>query len=285
MIRTLPRPIALPRFPIAAGLIALAVVSLWLSAWTVIQWWGHPTDWLIMERAARLAGSAELYNTAGSATFVWSPVAAYPLILLAPLGYGLFTALHFALALAFPTWPLRIAVLLSWPFWTDVAAGNILTLIFLVTVYALRGHHWAIGTWFALALLIPRPLLVPIGLYLLWTHREWWWPFAAMFVGHALLVWWTGLGPEWIGTLLAVGSELQEAPENIGPSRFVGYWWLVIGLPLAGWLAWKGRLGWAGLALSPYVWSYYLFWILPWVNQPMRSSERNPRSLPARRLR
>jgi hypothetical protein len=59
---------------------------------------------------------------------------------------------------------------------------------------------------------------------------------------------------------------LQAAGYNLGPSRWLGYWWLLAGVPLGAWLYWRGKVGWAGLAISPYVWSYYLLWTLPWVN-------------------
>jgi hypothetical protein len=40
---------------------------------------------------------------------------------------------------------------------------------------------------------------------------------------------------------------------------------------MAGWLTCKGLVGWAGLALSPYVWPYYLlFGLLP------RSDRKDP---------
>lgn len=38
--------------------------------------------------------------------------------------------------------------------------------------------------------------------------------------------------------------------------------WVPIGLALAAWLTWKGRLGYASLAASPYWLPYYLLFAL-----------------------
>lgn len=171
-----------------------------------------------------------------------------------------------ACALAMPTWTLRGMVLVSFPFWVDMIAGNLLTPVFLAAVWALRGSKIGTVAFFALALLIPRPVLLPIGLWILWKRPEWRVPFAGMFLGHALLVWWTGLGPEWLSTMTSVGADLQPAWFNISPTRFLGYWWLGISLPLGAWLFWRGHVGWAGLAISNFVWFYYLFFAFPQVN-------------------
>jgi hypothetical protein len=208
-----------------------------------------------------------VYTHAGTSTFVWSPVAAYVLKAIAPLGLYLWRALLVVSALALPTWRLRGLVLVSWMFWTDFTTGNLLTIIFLAAVWALRGSTVATFAFFVLVVLIPRPLLLPLALWILWKRPEWRVPFAAIFVIHVLLVIWTGLGPQWISTLIAIGPELQANAFNLGPTRLLGWWWMLIGIPLGAWLFWKGRLGWAGLAISNYVWIYYLYFALPEVNR------------------
>ena len=47
-------------------------------------------------------------------------------------------------------------------------------------------------------------------------------------------------------------------PFDVGPSRLIGSLWVPIGLVLAAVLTWRGRLGWASLAASPYWLPYYL---------------------------
>jgi hypothetical protein len=254
-----------------AVVIVIVILNMAFVVWVVMTETPKATDWEIMERAAALAGSPDLYETrgafSGAFTFVWSPVAAYALQVVVPLGVWAWRVILVGGALAMPTWRLRLLMLVSWPFWTDWANGNLLTLIFLTAVYAWRGSRIGTLAFFAFALLIPRPLLAPMGLWILWKRPEWRWPFAGMFVVNALLVLSTGLGSDWIRTLLQIGPQLIDAGYNFGPSRVIGDWWLVIGLPLGVWLFWRGRVGWAGLAISPYVWAYYLFWLLPEVNR------------------
>jgi hypothetical protein len=116
-----------------------------------------------------------------------------------------------------------------------------------------------------------------MALWILWKRPGWRVPFTVVFLLHAALVAWTGLGPTWIGTLLAVGPELQSAALNLSPTRFIGYWWMLLGVPLGVWLFYRGRVGWAGLAISPYAWFYYLYWALPQVNRSP-SGELSPDS-------
>lgn len=275
-IRRNPLPTTLPR--VKPWCAALLILNVGLVFGTLA---GLPQggDWGVLQWAAREAGNAALYaerGYEGSSTFVWSPVAAYPLKLVVPLGFDLWRLVLLAGALVMPTWPLRLVVLISWPLWTDITTGNLVTLIFLSSVWALRGSQIGTLAFFTFALLIPRPLLAPMAIWIVWKRPEWRWPFAGMFVAHALLVVWTGLGAEWIHTLLTTGSGLQSFFLNLSPTRFVGYWWFVIGLPLAWWLFRRGHVGWAGLAISPYIWIYYLFWTLPPVNRAKAGAAREP---------
>lgn len=225
-----------------------------------------PDDWRVLERASREAGTAALYADRGTGTFMWSPVGAYVLQFITPLGLWAWRLVLFLAALAMPTWRLRLLVLVSWPFWVDIATGNLVTVIFLAAVWALHGSKIGTVAFFAVALLVPRPLLAPLALWILWRRPEWRWPFAGMLVAHGLLVVWTGLGPAWIASLAAIGPELQSFYLNLSPTRFIGWWWMIVGTPLALWLTVHGRLGWAGLAISPYIWIYYLFWAFPDTN-------------------
>ena len=268
LVHTLPA--ALPR--INPWYTALFVGNAIFVIATVIIELPREADWNVIQRAAGLAGDPALYRQAQTATFVWSPLAAHALQLIAWMDVWAWRVIIIAAALALPTWRIRIVVLISWPFWTDIAAGNILTLTFLASVWALRGWKVATFAFFNVALLRPMPLLLPMFLWLLWKRPEWRLPVAGMVVVHGLLILWTGLGPEWIGALLEVASDLRRSFYNVGPTRFVGYWWLLAGLPIGAWLLRRGHVGLAGLAISPYVWSYYLFWALPWVNSRIHRS-------------
>lgn len=264
----------LPPIPVAAGAVALLIFNVWLLVLAAFEM-PYALDWAIIERAARLAGDPDLYAPHGTWTFVWSPVAAYVLQLITPLGLTLWRILTVVWALAMPTWRLRLLVLVSGPFWLDFATGNIVTLIFLSAAWSLRGSRIATAGFLVLAVLIPRPLMVPIVLWLLWHRPEWRVPFSALVVVHAALVLTTGLGPEWISTTLAVGPEIQTTSWNLSPTRWLGWWWLLLGVPLAAWFTWKGRLGIAGLVASPYIWPYYLLFALQDVSRSPASPKQD----------
>lgn len=266
---------ALPR-PTDWRFLALALlvpVNVLLIYGTMVGF-THGADWGVLEYAARHAGETMLYaerGNEGSGTFVWSPIAAYPLQIVVPMGFVAWRLVLVAGALAMPTWPLRLMVLASWPFWTDIVSGNLLTLIFLSAAWALRGSKLGTVAFLTFAMLIPRPLLLPGVAWILWQRPEWRIPTAILAVAHGVLVLWTGLGPEWVHTLLTTGSGLQGFDLNLSPTRFIGYWWLVIGAPLGVWLFLRGHVGWAGLAISNYVWIYYLYFAFPQVNGLLRA--------------
>lgn len=256
----------------------LPKVNWWLSAFVIanlflgllsLNYFAHGDDWRAIARAASLAGEPELYAIDGTFTpFVWSPLAAYAVAPLVPLGLEGLRVLLVASALAMPSWTLRIVVLTSWMFWTDVTTGNLLTPIFLSAVWAWRGSRIGTAAFLAGALLIPRPLLVPMGLWLLWKRPEWRIPFAVMLAVAIALNLATGQVDDWVRTVIAVGPGLQSFAFNLSPTHMIGWWWMLAGVPLAAWLTWRGHVGWAGLAISNYVWIYYLYWALPDINRP-----------------
>jgi hypothetical protein len=244
---------------IAVGLLVILVVNALLVANQLsIILAGYPgADFVDYQLAAKHAWDGGLYASDGAFPFRYSPVAAYlfaPLVLIGPT---VWRGLHVIAALALPTWPMRILHLASWPYAFDLQLGNVMTIVLLAAAWALRGSRVGALVFLAFCLLFPRPLMLPIAAWLLW--REAWlrWPFVAMFLVHAALVIATGLGGAWIGRLLSSTNEIGSA-FNIGPTAVVGLWWLLIGIPLGVWLFWRGRVGLAGLAISPYLLPYYL---------------------------
>lgn len=58
------------------------------------------------------------------------------------------------------------------------------------------------------------------------------------------------------------GGDYLSVEHNFSPTRLIGVVWLLIGVPLAAWLTWKGRVGIAGLAMTPYLLPPYLLMLL-----------------------
>jgi uncharacterized membrane protein len=249
------------------ALVALATVNLWFAAWTIRDFLTNPyapADWIAMQRWAEQAGTAQIYAFEAALRLVWSPLASFALIPIAALGLTIWRLLHLAAALALPSWRLRLLLLASWPFWYDVGAGNVLTFVLVAAVWALRGSRLATLALFAFAMLIPRPLMVPVICWILWKRPETRISFVAIAAANGVLLALSGLGPIWVDVLLGAKQEGESAIYNVAPSRLIGDWWLLIALPVAVWLLSRGSLGLAALAMSPYWWGYYL--VMPLVD-------------------
>jgi hypothetical protein len=254
------RTYRLPPLHVAAFWTALIVANVWFLSWTLAEMvlTDSAADWGVFQYATQHAGSPALYGDMGPATFPWNPLMAWLLIPVTSLGLLGWRLLHVAAALAMPTWRMRLLLLASWPFWFDLSLGNVLTFALLAAAWALRGNRIAGMAFLALTLLIPRPLMLPVAAWLLWRQPGLRWPFVAMAAGVGALTLTTGLTDEWLRELLTHGARMNEWLFNVGPSRFVGTWWLLAGIPLGAWLTWKGRVGLAALAVSPYLLPYYL---------------------------
>ena len=268
------------RVTFAIAIAAVAAVNLYLvgrSIGLILD--GVPAvDWQqYFEAARRLRSGGDLYEISYDYVSRYSPLFAAFFGLVAPMGVVAWRLLHLVAALALPSMPMRLVALVSWPLWYDIQTGNLLTFVVLAAAWALRGNRLATGIYLVLFILGPRPLMLPVAAWLLWQRPEWRWPFAAALVVHAAAVLGLGWAEGWIGSLVAA-SEDALLPSNIGPSRFVGTIpWLVVGLPLAAWLTWKGRVGWASLAASPYWFPYYLLFAVLEVDRirwPFRTSRR-----------
>lgn len=160
---------------------------------------------------------------------------------------------------------------LSWPFWTDLASGNAVTLVAVAAYAALRGGRIAAAVYFALALLVPRPLMLPLLVWLLWKRPETRATFAVLLVINVAAVLATGLADDWIGAALDLRRNLGTV-WDIGPSRLLGPLWAPLGLAIAAVLTWRGRVGWASVAAMPYLFPQYLLMLA--VEWPIRSGSR-----------
>ena len=232
----------------------------------------EPNDWVQFRFAAeRISSGVSPYTIAPPWTFRWSPVAAWILLPLTAVGPVPWLVAQLASLLVLPR---RIAALalLTFPFWADVFEGNILTFSLVLAVAALRGSRRASLTYLTLVFLVPRPVMVPVAIWLLWKRPELRVPAAVIFAVHALFVVLTGYGWEWLQRLATSGDEI--ALHNAGPSAIIGVWWIPIGLALAAFLTWRGRLGLASLAASPYLILYYwIYGLLEFLPPPRRPAE------------
>lgn len=239
------------------------LILTWDAYWIVRQfinmalaWSGAAVDWHHLSTASRLS------NPYDSEYFRWSPVAAWLLAPVIALGVTGWRVLQLVAVVGFRDWRVILVILASAPFWMDVTSGQAITFVALAAWHAVRGSR--LGTWafFALALLMPRPLMLPVLIWLLWKRPEARLWFAGLLLVNVVLVLVSGHALDWAQRLLTTGPEELHHVNNLGPSRFIGALWVPIGLALAAFFTWRGRLGLASLAASPYVFPYYLMMLV-----------------------
>ena len=271
MERTLPRPATVDwRF---VALTVLWTVNVILLAITLAAFLYADVgvDWDIYTEAGRRFYEGGLYEWDGL-PYRYSPLMAPVFGLLAPIGYLGWSLLHFAALLTIPR-RLALLALISAPFWNDVYNGNTMTFVFVAAVWALRGKPWA---FLVLAVLIPRPVMLPVLAWVLWHRREYVGPFLAVGAFSLLGAYTTGWLGEWLFAS-DVASVSDSIISDMSPANLIGPVWYPISLALAGVLTWKGWLGPASFLASVY-WSlhYGLMLLIPY--RPSRSSTPPPPS-------
>ena len=242
------------------GMIVLGVAVVFavlngLQVVKVIRFWeisGGQQDWanfVLVDPSAPYANSG----------YVWSPILGWPLQVLPLIGFPAWTVLKTATLLLLP-WRIALMVLATWPFWGDAMTGNAFIPVFVAMWLAPTGSRW--GTWWFLflAILIPRPLMLPVLGWVLWKRPEYRVPFAVLFTLHAVVVVASGQLDDWAAQLARISAWEVTRDINLTPSRWIGGWWALVALPLAALLTWKGRLGFASVAACVYMHSNY--WLL-----------------------
>lgn len=239
-------------------------------------------DFRTYHAAADRYGDGTLYESAED-WYGWrySPLAVPLFWAVTWVGEAAWRLLHVAALVLLPGWA-RWVALASFPFWFDVFAGNVMTFVLVAAYWALRGNRWAIGIFLVLSLLIPRPLMLPIAAWLLWRHRDWIAPMGLVLVLNAVAVWVTGYADDWALVLVSTGSELTSSV-NVGPSAFIGVWWMLIAVPLAAFFLWRGFPATSGLLLQPYWLPYYLLMPLGDLVRGGPAGARQPRTRRASR--
>lgn len=270
---------ALRRLPAwwPAAVAVAATSPLALYWWNLVAAGSVAFDWRIFVEAGHRAwaGSPDLYEQGAVYGYRHSPVFAYAMPLVAWIGTLGIRLVTLAAAVAMPTWPMRVLAIASWPFAMDLQHGGLLTIVVCTAAWALRGSRMAGIGFIVLTLLSPRPLMLPVAIYLLWKQPWLRWPSVGLFAAHAAAVLATGYADEWIAVLLTVGTDQVNTPLNLSPSHFVGNWWLPVGAALATWLTFRGHPGIAALAVNPYVLPHYLLLVLLQLDRRRSSSHAN----------
>jgi hypothetical protein len=188
----------------------------------------------------------------------YSPVALLTLGPAIAAGLGAWSVLHLVALLAIRPWRLAVLVGLSWPFWVDVVSGNTVTFVAVAAIAAMAGSRIGAYTYWWLTLIIPRPVQVPLLVFLAWRRPELRRAFLLLTGLNVVLLLLVGQGPEWIDYLLQRGAENTGAVFNLHPAADLGAWWLVIGAPASILLTVRGWPGLAGVVLSPSLLAQYL---------------------------
>lgn len=249
------------RVLIAAALaLAFAVNLVWVAV--IAASFGVAADWdLVAEAGVRILRGDDPYLAGDvEGAYRYSPL--YALIggITEPLGPWPWRIMSMASLLLLPR-RLALIAAVSFPFWFDLRAGNITTVMAVLAVLSVQGRGWAQVGYFAITVLIPRPLMVPVALWIVWQRRRWWPWLLAAFAMYAAATWATGWLEEWLVVLGRVSAGL-EGKTFLGWQRWLGAWWWAAAVPLAVMLMWRGRLGLASIAISPHIVPYYGLFLL-----------------------
>lgn len=249
---------ALPiRQALIGAALVLAVAANVVGLATIVIDHQRAFDWDNYVEAARRFPLGTLYLSQDPYAYRYAPQLAPVFGLLPALGLVAWRIAHFLALAALPSRRLALLLLVSYPFWFDVNTGNLMVFVLLAAAWAFNGNRVAIGIYLALCLVVPRPIMVPLLTWILWRRPEWRLPFAGMALLAVVTAIPTGYLSSWIGALLSAGGEIAN-DFNLSPSHLIGPAWLLIGVPLAAWLTLRGRLGWATMAISPYLLPYYV---------------------------
>lgn len=274
-VRALPAPLRFSWRPLRLALYGVGVLVILLNARLVAD---DAAVALAFARAGFdydvLTEAARLDNPYHQPWYVWSPVAVYPLRLLEVIGNPAWTALHFV-ALVPLGWPLGAVVGLSWPFWHDMVAGNVIVFVAVAGLLSLRGSRTATVAFMVMALLMPRPLMAPLIVWHLWRQPWTRGVFGALFAAHAIAVLATGHAGDWAARM-ADPPFVMENPGNL--TGLLGWAWWPIGATISVVAFRYGHLGLASVAIQPYIFPQYLMMLLLELCQPKDGSTRSAES-------
>ena len=237
--------------------VALTLTGIWNGYWLlVLAWWVVSTG-LVANDWAYIAG-VDPQSPYANRVFRWSVPAAWLwAVVVVPLGPLLWGTLHLVALATIRNLGVVLLAVVTYPFWWDVANGNVLTFAFVLGWHALAGRRVGVIGYALFAALVPRPLMIPVLAWLLVRYPSARWAFAAgivTVVGSAVAG--GQLGP-WLERLAGITGGEIAAVYNTGPSAVLGPAWVPIGIALGTLAWWRGRLGLASLLVSPYLIHYY----------------------------
>jgi hypothetical protein len=266
----------------AAIILALAANVIGLA--TIVIDHERAFDWDIYVEAAHRFPLGTLYEWDHPYFYRYAPQFAPILGLLTWVGLPAWRVAHFLALAVLPSRRLAVLLLVSYPFWFDVNTGNLMVFVLLAAAWAYRGNGVATAAYLALCVLVPRPIMLPLLVWILWQRPAWRLPFIAIAAVGLLTALPTGYLPEWLGSLFRSGADEIANDFNLSPSRFIGAAWLIVGLPLSAWLIIRGRIGWASMAISPYLLPYWVQMLGLELVQPRdRSAAPPPGGIPGTR--
>ena len=243
--------------------VVLAVVVnlvLLLVAWHGLLFAPTPPDWLgLVDAATRIASGTDPYI--GQAYgFRWSPLAAWLLVPFAAAGLLVWQLLHLAALMVLPRSVIVVCVA-CFAFWVDVAMGNVLTFGFVLAYLALSGRRSGVLGFTVFALLVPRPLYIPLLIWLWLYNRDQRLAMVAVALAIGVATIATGYAGSWLDMLLSSAGDIAN-PTNMAPSAVIGLAWIPFSLVACIWAFRRGLIGTASLLASPYWLPYYLLMIV-----------------------
>ena len=240
--------VALATLPLlAVNFVGLAQTTIWL-----LRYGGWGGDWLnLLGLSVADPYAIGAYRWSPPAAWIWST-------LIVPIGLPAWQLVHLVALALIRDWRVIAVALLTWAFWEDLANGNVMTFVFVSAWWALRGSRTGTVAFLALSVLVPRPLMLPVLVWLLYRRpgaRICFGAFVLIVIGLSVAA---GQADAWVARLVVTGRDELTVVWNIGPSRLLGATWVPIGATLALLLAWKGWLGLSSVIVSPYLFHYYM---------------------------
>ncbi len=144
-------------------------------------------------------------------------------------------------------------------FWTDLIVGNVFTFVAVAAAFALAGSRIGSLIFIALTLLMPRPVQIPLAIWLVVYRPEIRTPALAITIAQVAGLALSGLAEEWLVSLVGSASLTYES-FSLGLGRIFGNEWIIVGIPLATLMVWKGSAAVAALAgvvMSPFLLPQY----------------------------